>query len=64
MIVSADKSIAQQIRLDAKPLAIEMCYCFGSILWSRVDNSHTSLVDMTVEQIPAVNFNWFFIKEH
>ena len=39
-------------------LAIGMCYCCGSILWSQVDNSHTSLVDidLTVEQIPAVGF--------
>ena len=58
MIVSADKRIAQQIRFDTKPLAIGMCYCCGSILWSRVDNSHTSLVDidLTVEQIPVVSF--------
>jgi len=33
-----------------------MCYCCGSILWSRVHNSHTNLVDidLTVKQIPAV----------
>ena len=54
----ADKRIAQQIRFDSKPLAIGMCYCCGSILWSRVDNSHTNLVDinLTEEQIPAVAY--------
>ena len=66
MMVSADKRIAQQIRFDSKPLAIGMCYCCGSIFWSWVDNSHTSLVDinLTVEQIPAVDFYWFCIKEN
>ena len=47
-----------QIRFDSKPLAIGMCYCCWSILWSRVDNSHTNLVDinLTEEQIPAVAY--------
>ena len=54
----AKKRIAQQIRFDSKPLAIGMCYCCGSILWSRVDNSHTNLVDinLTEELIPAVAY--------
>ena len=35
-----------------------MCYCCGSILWSRVDNSHTHLVrlDLDDENIPAVAY--------
>jgi len=35
-----------------------MCYCRGSILWSRVDNSHTNLVDidLNLRQIPAVEY--------
>ena len=32
-----------------------MCYCCGSILWSRVDNCHTNLVNPDIEEknIPA-----------
>jgi len=35
-----------------------MCYCCGSILWSRVDNCHTHLVklDLNNENIPAVAY--------
>ena len=35
-----------------------MCYCCGSILWSRVDNSHTNLVKLDIddEVIPAVAY--------
>ena len=40
-MVSADIHIAQQIRFDTKLLAIGMCYCCGSTLWPRVDNSLT-----------------------
>ena len=58
LMARAQKRIAQQIRFDCKPLAIGMCYCCGSILWSRVDNSHTNLVDieLTENQIPAVAY--------
>ena len=58
MLAFANKRIAQQRRFDAKPLAIGMCYCCGSILWSRVDNSHTNLIDidLTDEQIPTVSY--------
>ena len=50
--------IGQQVRFDSKPLGIAMCYCCGSILWSRVDNSHTSLVDIAIseEDIPALAY--------
>ena len=49
------KHIGQQVRFDSKPLGVAMCYCCGSILWSRVDGSHTNLVDIDVseENIPA-----------
>ena len=49
------KRIGQQVRFDSKPLGVAMCYCCGSILWSRVDGSHTNLVDISVseENIPA-----------
>ena len=58
LLARAKKRIEQQIRFDAKPLAIGMCYCCGSILWSRVDNSHTHLVniDLEDENIPAVAY--------
>ena len=58
MLCKARKYIGQQIRFDSKPLAIAMCYCCGSILWSRVDNCHTSLVDVHIEEkdIPAVAY--------
>ena len=58
LLAKAKKCIEQQKRFDSKPLAIGMCYCCGSILWSRVDNSHTNLVDinLTEEQIPAVAY--------
>jgi len=46
MLALANKRIAQQRCFDAKPLAIGMCYCCGSILWSRVDNNHTNLIDI------------------
>ena len=44
LMARCKKRIGQQVRFDAKPLGIAMCYCCGSILWSRVDNSHTHLV--------------------
>ena len=52
------KCIGQQVRFDSKPLGIGMCYCCGSILWSRVDNSHTSLVTVDIEEenIPALAY--------
>ena len=28
-----------------------MCYCCGSVLWSRVDNSHTRLVNLDVKLV-------------
>ena len=58
LLVRAKKRIGQQVRFDAKPLGIGMCYCCGSILWSRVDNSHTRLVNLDVEDkaIPAVAY--------
>ena len=43
------KLIGQQVRFDSKPLGIGMCYCCGSILWSRVDNCHTNLVAVVIE---------------
>lgn len=36
-----------------------MCYCCGSILWSKVDgSSHTNLVDISIseEDIPALAY--------
>ena len=35
-----------------------MCYCCGSILWSRVDNCHTNLVNVHIKEkdIPAVAY--------
>ena len=35
-----------------------MCYCCGSMLWSRLHNSHTHLVDFELpdEIIPAVAY--------
>ena len=58
LLVRAKKRIGQQVRFDAKPLGIGMCYCCGSVLWSRVDNSHTRLVNLDVhnESIPAVAY--------
>ena len=58
LLVRAKKRIGQQVRFDAKPLGIGMCYCCGSILWSRVDNSHTHLVNLDIEDkaIPAVAY--------
>ena len=53
------RRIGQQIRFDSKPLGVAMCYCCGSILWSRVDgSSHTSLVDVDIseEDIPALAY--------
>ena len=50
------KRIGQQVRFDSKPLGVAMCYCCGSILWSKVDGScHTNLVDIDIseENIPA-----------
>jgi len=48
--------IGQQIRFDSKPLGIGMRYCCGSILWYTVDNYHTNLVYVDIEEknIPAV----------
>ena len=37
------RHIGQHVCFDSKPLGIGMCYCCGAILWSRVDNSHTTL---------------------
>ena len=58
MLKRARKYIGCQVRFDSKPLGIAMCYCCGSILWSRVDNCHTNLVDLciAVENIPAVAY--------
>ena len=58
LLVRAKKRIGQQVRFDAKPLGIGMCYCCGSILWSRVDNSHTCLVNLDADDkaIPAVAY--------
>ena len=58
LLARAKKRIGQQVRFDAKPLAIGMCYCCGSILWSRVDNFHTHLVKLNLEDenIPAVAY--------
>ena len=58
LLVRAKKRIGQQVRFDAKSLGIGMCYCCGSVLWSRVDNSHTHLVNLDVndETIPAVAY--------
>ena len=58
LLARAKKRIGQQIRFDAKPLGIAMCYCCGSILWSRVDNSHTHLVKLDLDDtvIPAVAY--------
>ena len=39
LLVRAKKRIGQQVRFDAKPLGTGMCYCCGSILWSRVGKS-------------------------
>ena len=54
----ARKYIGKQIRFDSKPLGVAMCYCCGSILWSRVDNCHTNLVDICINEkdIPAVAY--------
>ena len=58
MLSSARKYIAKQIRFDSKPLGEGMCYCCGSILWSRVDNCHTNLVNIHIDDkdIPAVAY--------
>ena len=55
MLKRGRKCIGQQIRFDSKPLGIGMCYCCGSVLWSRVDNCHTNLVNIDTEEknIPA-----------
>ena len=58
LLVRAKKRIGQQVRFDAKPLGIGMCYCCGSVLWSRVDNSHTRLVNIDVDNksVPAIAY--------
>ena len=58
LLTRAKRRIGQQVRFDTKPLGIAMCYCCGSILWSRVDNSHAHLVkhDLDDETIPAVAY--------
>ena len=58
LLTRAKRRIGQQVRFNAKSLGIAMCYCSGSILWSRVDNSHTHLVrlDLDDETIPAVAY--------
>ena len=58
LLARVTRQIGQQIRSDGKPLGVAMCYCCGSILWSRVDNSHTHLVrlDLDDETIPAVAY--------
>ena len=60
------KLIGQQIRFDSKPLGIGMCYCCGSILWSRVDNCHTNLVNVNIEEknIPAVVYQKLMIHSN
>ena len=52
------RRIGQQVRFDSKPLGIGMCYCCGAILWSKVDNSHTTLVDVAIdeEDVPALAY--------
>ena len=54
----ARKYIGLQLRFDSKPLAIAMCYCCGCILRSRIDNCHTTLVNVNVKDsdIPAVAY--------
>ena len=54
LLARAKKRIGQKVRFDAKPLGIAC----GSILWSRVHNSHTHLVrlDLDDETIPAVAY--------
>ena len=56
MLSRSRKYIAKQIRFDTKPLGEGMCYCCGSILWSRVNNCHTNLVDIDIDDksIPAI----------
>ena len=58
LLARAKRRIGQQVRFDAKALGIAMCYCCGSILWSRVDNSHTHLVKLDLDDkiIPAVAY--------
>ena len=58
LLVRTKKWIGQQVRFDAKPLGIGICYCCGSILWSRIDNSHARLVNLDVEDkaVPAVAY--------
>ena len=63
MLSRARKYIGQQIRFDSKPLGVAMCYCCGSILWSRVDNSHTNLVDIQIEEHDA-NTLQFILSIH
>ena len=58
------KLIGQQVRFDSKPLGICMCYCCGSILWSRIDNCHTNLVaiDIKKKDITAVAYQKVLIN--
>ena len=66
MLRRARKYIGCQIRFDSKPLGIAMCYCCGSILWSRVDNCHTNLVDIHIEEknIPALAYQKVMSKRN
>ena len=60
------RRIGQQVRFDNKPLGIGMCYCCGSILWSRVDGSHTNLVDIDVseENIPGFAYKRAMLQDN
>ena len=65
MLSRGRKYIGQQIRFDSKPLGVGMCYCCGSILWSRVDNCHTNLVDLDIDDndIPAIAYQKVICKD-
>ena len=59
LLARAKRQIGQQVRLDSKPLGIAMCYCCGSILWSRVDKIILIILvrlDLDDETIPVVAY--------
>ena len=61
------RRIGQQVRFDSKPLGVAMCYCCGSILWSKVDGScHTNLVDIDIseENIPALAYKRAMLQDN
>ena len=66
LLKRSKRRIGQQVRFDSKPLGVAMCYCCGSILWSRVDGSHTNLVDINVseENIPAFAYNRAMLQDN